>query len=195
MESDPASVPIETIQGNSIIMRLGAEKRLQKAYIPSNRIVKTYFEWIKLRNGKFLWVTNLRLAPQKITQIDNFIFYSPEADFSICAKIADLGYPYQPKEWKRNKEYSPILTVPEYKRMWIKCCDGKAVKLNPADYQILFERNGICENLKAAYDRADKAPYHYVKPIPELDEREKAEEKSKEEAEEGKAEESKEEEK
>ena len=181
MEFDPASVPIETVQGNSIIMRLGAEKRLQKAYVPSKRVINSYLEWIRIQNGRFLWVTNLRLTPQKINKIDNFIFYSPGADFSICAKIADLGYPYRPKEWETNKEYQPILEIPEAKRMWIKCYNGKAVKIDPADYQVLFERNGMRENLQLAYDRADKAPYHYVEPIPELKEAGNEEDKNKEE--------------
>ena len=170
MESDPASIPIETIQGNSLIVRLGEEKRLQRAYVSSERILLSYLQWIHLQEGKFLWVTSLRLSPQKLRKVDNFILYTPECELSVCSKIVDSGSPWRPydKRWLEDTDYLPVLDLPEPKRIWIKCGQGRPVRINPADYQLQHAKNGKHESLLKMYEQSDKAPYQYVEVIPEL---------------------------
>ena len=170
MESDPASIPVEVIQGNSLIVRLGEEKRLQRAYVSSERILLSYLQWIGLQNGKFLWATSLRLSPQKLRKVDNFILYTPESDLSLCSKIVATGSPWNAldKRWIEDDEYLPVLDLPESKRIWIKCGEGRPVRINPADYQLQHARNGKHESLLKMYEDSDKAPYQYVEVIPEL---------------------------
>lgn len=170
MESDPASIPVEVIQGNSLIVRLGEEKRLQRAYVSSERILLSYLQWIQLQNGKFLWVTSLRLSPQKLRKVDNFILYTPECELSVCSKIVESGSPWRPhdKRWIEDTDYLPVLDIPESKRIWIKCGQGRPVRINPADYQLQHAKNGKHESLLKMYEQSDKAPYQYVEVIPEL---------------------------